>query len=287
MANAKHRLPTNTPGDFFVDDKCIDCGTCRWMAPATFDREGSHSRVHTQPTPGDDDARDRALEALVSCPVAAIGTETRHDVAGAVARFPRPIAPDIFHCGFHHRESYGAASYLITRPGGNVLVDSPRFNKPLARAIETLGGVSTMFLTHRDDVADHEAWASHFGCERVLHEDDVSSRTATVEIQLKGEDEIAFADDLTILPVPGHTKGSACLLFGDTLFTGDHLCASHDGGGLRAFRGACRYDWDVQRESMRRLLDVDFTRVLPGHGAPFYGDADSKQEALRALIAWM
>ena len=38
MANASRRLPHNAPGDFFVDSTCIDCDTCRWMAPATFTR---------------------------------------------------------------------------------------------------------------------------------------------------------------------------------------------------------------------------------------------------------
>ena len=49
MANARRRLPTNAPGDFFVDDTCIDCATCRWMAPATFDAADGASRVHRQP----------------------------------------------------------------------------------------------------------------------------------------------------------------------------------------------------------------------------------------------
>lgn len=32
-----------------------------------------------------------------------------------------------------------------------------------------------MFLTHQDDVADHAKWAARFGCERIIHEDDVSN----------------------------------------------------------------------------------------------------------------
>lgn len=39
---------------------------------------------------------------------------------------------------------------------GNILVDSPRYNPILAKRIEELGGVRHIFLTHKDDVGDHE-----------------------------------------------------------------------------------------------------------------------------------
>ena len=39
---------------------------------------------------------------------------------------------------------------------------------------------------HRDDVADHEQLAQHFGCPRVLHELEVTQATAGVEVKLRG-----------------------------------------------------------------------------------------------------
>ena len=42
----------------------------------------------------------------------------------------------MYHCGYHSEASYGAASYLITREGGNVLMDSPRFDPKLLRRIQ-------------------------------------------------------------------------------------------------------------------------------------------------------
>ena len=36
MANPKKRVPQNVPGDFFVDSTCIDCDTCRQIAPRVF-----------------------------------------------------------------------------------------------------------------------------------------------------------------------------------------------------------------------------------------------------------
>src|SRR4030095_11565051 len=108
--------------------------------------------------------------------------------------------------------SFGASSYLIRRDGGNVLVDSPRAAAPLLKRIEEMGGVATLFLTHRDDVADHEALRARFRCERVLHRADVTRDTADVERKLEGVEPTRLAADLVAIPVPGHTPARAALL---------------------------------------------------------------------------
>lgn len=286
MANVGRRLPHNVDGDFFVDESCIDCDTCRWMAPETFVRRESQASVAAQPaSPAQ---LQRALLALVSCPTASIGTTRRHDVRAAQAALPDPVTENVYHCGYHAESSFGAASYLVVREAGNVLVDSPRFAGPLVERLEALGGVATLFLTHKDDVADHDRFAAHFGCERILHRADRTAGTADVERWLEGEDAVALAPDLEAIPVPGHTRGSTCLRFdGRVLFTGDHLAWSDTFGRLHAFRGACWYSWDEQIRSMRRLLDVDFSWVLPGHGRRCRLPAPAMHEGLQTLIAWM
>jgi glyoxylase-like metal-dependent hydrolase (beta-lactamase superfamily II)/ferredoxin len=284
MANPARRLATNVPGDFYVDSTCIDCDTCRWMAPATFVRRGEQAAVHTQPA--NDADRLRAMQALVSCPTASIGTTERHDVAMAVASFPEEITEGVRLCGFHSESSFGAASYLLVRPQGNVLVDSPRFAAPLVKRIEELGGVATMFLTHRDDVADHAKFRERFGCERILHADDADA--AETERTIEGADPVRIAEDLVVVPVPGHTAGSSCLLWKDrVLFTGDHLAWSERLGELYAFRDACWMDWNVQIASMKRLAAFDFEWVLPGHGRRAHFGKDEMRRRMARCIAWM
>ena len=152
-------------GDFFVDDTCIDCDACRAIAPATFHDHAAQSSVYRQPE--NPEARRQALKALVTCPTASIGTESEaDDVSAAVAAYPERIDENVYFCGFTSEESFGGWSYLIVRPperGGNVLVDSPRFTQPLVRRIRELGGIRQMFLSHKDDVADHAAFAREFG----------------------------------------------------------------------------------------------------------------------------
>ena len=58
--------PENSPGPFFVDHTCIDCDTCRWMAPATFASVGDMSAVVRQPQSAAE--RQAAMQALLSCP---------------------------------------------------------------------------------------------------------------------------------------------------------------------------------------------------------------------------
>lgn len=287
MARLQQRRPENRAGNFYVDSTCIDCDTCRWMAPETFSRIGEQSAVTHQPGTGWE--QQRALSALLSCPTASIGTvEPSPDLKEVQASFPQPITTDVFHCGYHSSKSFGAASYLIRRPEGNVLVDSPRFTTPLVRRLEALGGIRWLYLTHRDDVADHQRFQSHFGCDRLLHADDVTAGTAQVEIQIQGSDPYPLAQDLTIIPVPGHSKGHTVLLFRDqVLFTGDHLYWSSRLGHLAAFKEFCWYSFDVQTESMKRLLAYRFEWVLPGHGHRFTAAAETMHRQLESCIAWM
>src|SRR6185295_11607823 len=90
MASPALRLPANAPGDLYVDSTCIDCDTCRWMAPETFDRAGEQSRVFHQPA--DDESRRRALMALLACPTASIGDAGHHDLKAALASLPDRLA---------------------------------------------------------------------------------------------------------------------------------------------------------------------------------------------------
>ena len=205
--------------------------------------------------------------ALVACPVGAIGTETKHAFRDARAGFPELIDDDVYYCGWASESSYGARSYLIVRPRGNILVDSPRYASQLIDRIEALGGVRWMFLTHRDDVADHRMFQTHFGCERILHRDDVVSGTREVEIKLKGADPIAFDDEVLFIPVPGHTIGSTCMLYRDRfLFSGDHMWWDPKRKHVTASHSVCWFDWDQQTASMERLTAYSFEWLLPGHG---------------------
>ncbi len=287
MARLAHAVPENEPGDLFVDDTCISCDTCRRVAPRTFGG-GEDDRSFVRRQPADPFERRRALMALVACPTASIGSRSKDGIEEAARVFPEEVLPGIMHCGYAAESSFGAASWLALRPGGNVLVDSPRFARPLLERIRVLGGARFMFLTHRDDVADHARWREALGCERVLHARDVTGRTRDVERRIEGDLPVPIADDLVVVPVPGHTPGSAALLVRDeALFTGDHLWGDAD-GRLGASRWVCWYDWSEQIRSMERLAAFRFAAIFPGHGRPWRAPTpEAAREAVIALAAEM
>jgi glyoxylase-like metal-dependent hydrolase (beta-lactamase superfamily II)/ferredoxin len=288
MANPSRRLPENVPGDFYVDDSCIDCDACRQIAPAIFRDHGDQSSVFRQPV-GEREVLG-ALKALVACPTSSIGTTREYNARLGVEAFPDNVNANVYFCGFTSESSFGAWSYLVVRPeasGGNVLVDSPRFTRPLVRKIEALGGVRTIFLTHRDDVADQEKFARHFRAARVMHKDDGAARYG-VERVVEGGDAVRLDSDLLVIPTPGHTRGHAVLLYRDKyLFTGDHLAWSPTRQTLTAFRSACWYNWEVQTRSMEKLFDYKFEWVLPGHGRIHHDTVEAMRVHLEGCVEWM
>ncbi len=227
--------------------------------------------------------------ALVACPTGSIGTAGRADARAAAAAFPEPVAENVSFCGFTAESSFGAWSYFIERPEGNILIDSPRAAGPLLSALQARGGVATLFLTHRDDVADHEALRGRFGCERVIHANDVTAGTRDIERRIAGREAVRLADDLLVIPTPGHTRGHSVLLYREKfLFTGDHLAWSRSRQRLVAFRDACWYSWDEQIRSMELLLGYRFEWVLPGHGGWHQAvSADAMRREVERCLAAM
>jgi glyoxylase-like metal-dependent hydrolase (beta-lactamase superfamily II)/ferredoxin len=287
MAKLQERRSQNISGDIYVDLSCIDCDTCRWMAPEIFHRDGEQSAVFHQPQ--NEAERLKAMQALLACPTASIGTvEKPLDILSVQQSFPIPVADNVYHCGFHSENSYGAASYFIQRPEGNILVDSPRYTPPLAHRLESMGGIRYMYLTHRDDVADHQKFRDRFGCDRILHKDEIGAGTRDIEVPLVGVEPLQLAPDLLIITVPGHTKGHTVLLYQDKfLFSGDHLAWSARLNQLIAFRSANWYSWAATTESMKKLANYDFEWVLPGHGRRYHSDRAIMRQEMQKCIAWM
>jgi glyoxylase-like metal-dependent hydrolase (beta-lactamase superfamily II)/ferredoxin len=283
MARVELRNPANETGEWFVDTRCIDCGTCREIAPELFGEEDGLSVVRRQPDSHEDLGAWLAAQA---CPTTSIGTVSRRSRPGRL--YPREIeaGSGVFDLGYCSPDSFGASAWVVVRPEGNVLVDSPRFTEALAGPIAELGGLRHVVFTHRDDVADGRRWAERFGARSWIHlHDRPAARWAS---DLLG-DEQELQPGFLAIPVPGHTKGSVVfLLDGRWLFTGDSLAWSHERQDLTAFRGACWYSWSEQSDSLARLAERHrFAAVLPGHGGRHIGEPGDLHDRLVRLVARM
>lgn len=286
MADRNRAVAENTPGEFFVDSTCIDCDTCRQLAPQIYGAANSYSYVRQQPA---DDASQRlALHALLACPTGSIGGHAEKPlVIQAIDDFPLLLEEPVSYCGFTSEESFGGSSYFVRHESGNWLVDAPRYTSHLVKKFEAAGGIANIFLTHRDDVADADKYARHFAARRIIHRHELAAQP-DAELVLDGDEPHALGADFVAIPTPGHTRGHLVLLFAERfLFTGDHLWWDRDDQQLGASRSYCWYSWPQQIESMRRLLGYRFEWVLPGHGDRIQLSADAMRTELSALVARM
>jgi glyoxylase-like metal-dependent hydrolase (beta-lactamase superfamily II)/ferredoxin len=291
------------------------------VLPGSYE-EGSFTGVLRQPRSKEDLIAART--AVAACPFGAIkllpgaSRGRRGDLGSPWRDYPRPIEENVWVIGSPSMKNIGATTYFIEREGGGVLVDPPRPSEELYRWLADHGGVRWLFLTHRDHAHHHAEIAGRFpGCLRIIGAADVSLRaseyvetTGDVEIKLGSElgprslegqplsEEEAREAELVVLPQPGHTPGSICLLYrGRFLFTGDHLGYSRLLGHMVAYRLQCWEDWERLTDSIRYLAAaaeagwLRFSWVLPGHGEwqrlPGDGSAAETAAELRRALEWM
>ncbi|KAE9455543.1 hypothetical protein C3L33_12555, partial [Rhododendron williamsianum] len=183
-------------------------------------------------------------------------------------------------------------------------LNDPRYTQRLASKIETMGGVRYMFLTHKDDVADHEKcprytqrlaskietmggvrymFLTHKYVEMTLHK---------FPLQTLLDDLISFS--VTRDDVADHEKWSKRFRF----FYADVEIKLEGNGPWNLGRdielvytpghsevSACACHIPMQLKSVRLLLELDFEWILPGHGRRAeFRDYEEKNSVLEAFL---
>ena len=276
------RNPASAPGDWFIDTACIDCGAAPNEAPGLIVRYGGACIFARQPSsPNEDEAAFRAMQV---CPTASIRTESKRR---SPTLFPLQWAPGIFQLGYNARSSYGANSWFALRADGNLMVDAPRWSSHVVDHITAAGGLARILLTHRDDVADADRYAEHFGARVYIHEADATAAPFASDL-IHGDAPVPIADGAIAIPTPGHTIGSVVFLLDETfLFTGDSLDWSHDSADLRASPKTCWYSWTAQTDSLEHLAEHRFEWVFAGHGGSAQRTCEEMRARLLALVSRM
>jgi glyoxylase-like metal-dependent hydrolase (beta-lactamase superfamily II) len=245
-------------------------------------------------------------------------------LAAAAASLPGPVpgvlpqaqgGPPVLYCGLTAGAAFGASAYLLLRgPGrGNVLIDSPRFDKGLAARILAHGPVDFMFLTHRDDVADHAAWAGALACPRIIHAKEANPEQGTdaCEVLLDGAGPWSLPDgdaDIELFLQPGHTEASVMLHHAPSrsLFPGDVIAFTGSGAGplgdgpwtveppagpdgtpgLVVHRAYTWFSIPTLLDSLEAgVVGRDWLHLLPGHGRMgSFKSGDARDAALREVI---
>jgi hydroxyacylglutathione hydrolase len=101
----------------------------------------------------------------------------------------------------------------------------------------------------------------------------VKFETTKPDVLLEDSDKIA---GLTVVHTPGHTAGSVSFyLPEEVLFVGDALRTDKKGlPGLS--RSVMTENMDQAKESVRKIVELKFDILLPGHGPPIMTDASAK-----------
>ena len=202
--------------------------------------------------------------------------------------------------GIHLVDGSFANVYLIIREDGVVAVDAgePGNEEKVVRYVSSLGlgrdSIKLIIVTHAHydhvgalaklreltgaKVAAHEDEVPYLRGERSLH--GYVPEPVEVDVRLRGGEVLG---DLLIIHTPGHTPGSICVLHKESgaLFIGD--LAHEEGGILHEIPTQYSLNPEMNRESIRSLLDVaGIKHVLPSHGNPIIGRG---YEALKDLVS--
>ena len=172
-----------------------------------------------------------------------------------------------------NRDTLGGTAYFIVRNEGNILIDSPAWDKNNQDFLESNGGVSWLFISHRGAIGKSAEIQKTFGCEILVQEQ---------EAYLLPESKVtAFTDKFTIDSVsqaiwtPGHSPGSSCFYHnseGGILFSGRHLVPNRQAEPV-PLRTSKTFHWHRQIKSIKLLLE-NFTPqtlkyICPGANTGF------------------
>lgn len=192
---------------------------------------------------------------------------------------------------------------MITKPE-LILIDTglPRQSEKVIKYLANLGykpqQLKRMILTHHD--VDHVGSAAKLQrlteAEVCMHPADVDCLLGRVprrprwkaglsrlcsKLELPKID-VLLEDGQTIGPLqvihtPGHSPGCISLLYGPVLFTGDLLCW---GRFMRQPLGIAGEDSKATLALIKRISELDFHLLCPGHGKPVAGAATKLREVV-------
>ncbi|GAB3874612.1 MBL fold metallo-hydrolase [Kibdelosporangium lantanae] len=265
--------------EWFVDDRCTNCDVARQLAPGLIEQVGNRSKVIRQPRNNTEEAA--LVSAAFACPTKSIRL-TDGRVPPALDPYPMALTPDVYFCGHNSYDTAGANSYLVIRPGGNLMIDTPRFSEPLAARYERLGRITDVLLTHRDHAAHGRQYADRFGAKLWIHQGDLAAAPDADRVVTQRTDVV---DGVTVYPFPGHTEGSVLFLVDDKYcFSGDSMYWSRRTGDIEVAETVTWFSIKVlARTFAESVADLRFEWLLPGHGDRIRLPADEMSQRLQGL----
>jgi len=184
------------------------------------------------------------------------------------------IVPDIFTWAwFSAPHGYNFNGYLVRRPAGNLCIDPvPPGDAGLAEIVQL--GVTTILLTNRNHSRAANVVRERTGAKTFIHPDDAAharSQGAEIDGELSGGEKIG---PVMIVAVPGKSPGEVALHWPERslLIVGDAVIGNPP-GQCALLREKVMDDPARLRQSVRKLLDLEFDTLLFGDGVSILRDA--------------
>ena len=183
---------------------------------------------------------------------------------------------------FSQPHGYNFNGYLVRHPEGNLCIDPvPPGDADLAEIVRI--GVSSVLLTNRNHSRAANLVRERTGASTFIHPDDAAhakGQGAEIDRDLNVGETVG---PLAIVAVPGKSPGEVALHWPERslLIVGDALIGNPPGRcGL--LREKVMDDPARLRQSVRKLLDLEFDTLLFGDGASILHDAKLR---LKELVA--
>jgi glyoxylase-like metal-dependent hydrolase (beta-lactamase superfamily II) len=194
----------------------------------------------------------------------------------------RTISDDILAWSwFSQPHGYDFNGFLISDRAGNLAIDPV---EPAEQVLHELAqrGVSRILLTNRNHVRAANRVRASTGARTGIHAGDAAharSQGAVLDDELEVGDKIG---PLTVIGVPGKSAGEVAFHWPERrlLIVGDAVVGNPP-GRLGLLREQVLDDPARLRESVRRLLSLEFDTLLVGDGECVLHDA---RERLRELV---
>lgn len=188
-----------------------------------------------------------------------------------------------------NRDTLGGTAYLIVEKDANVLIDAPPWNEETQTFLQQQGGVRSLFITHRDAIAQAQRIQAAIDCEIVVQEQE-AYLLPEATVSAFGA-EVAVSPQVRGVWTPGHTPGSSCAYYegeGGVLFSGRHLLPNRD-GAPEPLRTAKTFHWRRQLKSVAALRDRfspdTLAFICPGASTGFLRGKRAIPDAYRQLQA--
>lgn len=160
--------------------------------------------------------------------------------------------------------------YLLVSENELAIIDPGGEGEKILKELRKLGAKAKYIINtheHIDHTLANEEISKATGSEILIHEREKNFVNFKSNRFLKDGDEIKIGDCLLrVIPTPGHTRGSICLLGKNFIFTGDTLFK--DGYGRTDLPGGSEAKLKESLEKLAKLLKPGFI-VYPGHGSVF------------------